>query len=47
MSEIRDCLAEAIDLMEGVLEGTYKPDSFTTQPWRQALGIERPQSPKK
>lgn len=35
--EIRKCLSEAIDLMEDVITGDYKPDSFTTQPWKNAL----------
>lgn len=38
---IRECLEEAVDLMEDVLAGNYKPDSFTTQPWRSALSKER------
>jgi len=36
--ELEECLREAIILMEGIREGEYKPDSFTTQPWRKALG---------
>ena len=32
-----ECLEEAIILMEGVVEGTYEPDNFTTQPWEYAL----------
>ena len=35
--EVVDCLSEAIDLMEDVRTGNYKPDSFTTQPWKKAL----------
>ena len=35
--ELRDCLAEAVDLVDDIREGDYKPDSFTTQPWRAAL----------
>lgn len=34
---LTDSLSEAIDLMEDVRTGRYKPDSFTTQPWKQAL----------
>jgi len=36
--EVAECLSEAIELMEAVREGEYKPDSVTTQPWRNALG---------
>ena len=32
---LRECLSEAVDLAE---DHDYKPDSFTTQPWRLALG---------
>lgn len=35
--EIKECLQEAIDLMEAVIAGEYKPDSFTTQPWKNAI----------
>jgi broad-specificity NMP kinase len=34
---LRECLSEAIDLVESVRTGEYKPDSFTTQPWKKAL----------
>jgi hypothetical protein len=34
---VRECLLEAIDLMEDVKEGTYKPDSLTTQPWKKVV----------
>ncbi|MBT8438907.1 MAG: hypothetical protein KJO91_04205 [Gammaproteobacteria bacterium] len=33
-------LAEAIDLMEDTITGDYKPDSFTTQPWKKARAGE-------
>jgi len=35
---LRDALSELADLMDDVVEGTYKPDSFTTQPARITLG---------
>lgn len=35
--ELADALSELIDLMEGVREGDYRPDSFTCQPARIAL----------
>lgn len=35
--EYRECLEEAVVLMENVVSGDYKPDSFTTQPWRALL----------
>lgn len=35
--KIEECLREAIDLVEDIRAGGYKPDSFTTQPWRAAL----------
>jgi len=34
VEEVADCLKEAIDLVD---DGDYKPDSFTTQPWKRAL----------
>ena len=34
---LRECLSEAIDLVESVRTGEYKPDSFTTQPWKKAM----------
>jgi hypothetical protein len=34
-------LGELADLMDDVREGTYKPDSFTTQPARAALAPEQ------
>ena len=37
IEELESCLREAITLMEDVRTGEYKPDSFTTQPWRKAL----------
>lgn len=38
IQELETCLSEAIDLMEGIREGDYEPDSFTTQPWVILLG---------
>jgi len=35
--EIEECLSEAVDLMEDIRVGAYKPDSCTTQPWRIIL----------
>ena len=35
--ELTTCLQEAVDLMTDVKDGTYKPDSFTVQPWRKAI----------
>ena len=40
IEELTSCLREAVDLMEDVMTGAYKPDSFTTQPWRTALTQE-------
>ena len=40
VEELTECLTEAVDLMEDIREGEYKPDSFTTQPWRAALKQE-------
>ena len=37
VEELESCLREAIDLMEDIREGNYKPDSFTTQPWHTVL----------
>lgn len=34
---LKECLEEAIYLMEDVRTGDYKPDSFTTQPWKNVL----------
>ena len=28
---------ELVDLMDGIIDGTYTPDSFTTQPARAAI----------
>jgi len=38
--ELKNCLKEAIDLMEDIINGKYKPDSFTTQPWKKTLIIK-------
>jgi hypothetical protein len=35
---LRSALSELVDLMEDVRTGDYKPDSFTCQPARVALG---------
>jgi hypothetical protein len=35
--QLRLILSELVDLMDGVREGTYQPDSFTTQPARMIL----------
>jgi len=37
IKELEECLQEAITLMEDVRTGDYKPDTLTTQPWKQAL----------
>ena len=37
IQELEECLSEAVDLMEDVRIGAYKPDSVTTQPWKRAL----------
>ena len=34
---LQEVLSELVDLMQGVIEGDYKPDSFTLQPARQLL----------
>ena len=36
-NELRAALAELADLMQGVIDGDYKPDCFTLQPARRAL----------
>ena len=41
IEELISCLSEAVDLTEDVIAGDYKPDSFTTQPWRAALKQEQ------
>ena len=35
--EMYEALSELVDLVEGIISGDYKPDSFTTQPGRKAL----------
>jgi len=35
--DMYEALKELVDLMQGVIDGDYKPDSFTLQPARQAL----------
>jgi len=37
VARLREALEELADLMDDVVAGTYKPDSFTTQPARAAL----------
>jgi hypothetical protein len=32
VKELYECLEELAELMQGVIDGEYKPDSFTTQP---------------
>ena len=34
---LKECLNEAVELMEDVENGNYTPDSFTTQPWKVEL----------
>jgi len=40
LKELRECLGEAVDIVEGVLVGETELDSFTTQPWKKALSQE-------
>lgn len=35
--DMLEALEELTELMEGVIQGDYKPDSFTTQPARMAI----------
>ena len=37
LSEAKVALEDAESCMQGVIEGDYKPDSFTTQPYRLAI----------
>lgn len=37
IEKLRETLSELVDLMQGVIDGEYKPDSFTLQPARDAL----------
>lgn len=37
LGELYAALSELADLMQGVIEGDYKPDSFTLQPAKAAL----------
>ena len=39
--QIEEALSELMDLMDGVREGDYKPDSFTNQPAEEALATIR------
>lgn len=39
---LREALVELVDLMQGVIDGEYTPDSFTLQPARAALGEVKP-----
>jgi len=39
-ASVRECLGEAVDIIEGILEGSHSPDSATTQPWKRALREE-------
>lgn len=34
---VRQCLGEAVDIIDHIVEGGYSPDGVTTQPWKQAL----------
>ncbi len=40
VQEMREVLLELVDLMQGVIDGEYKPDSFTLQPAKNILGRE-------
>lgn len=35
--DLLENLKEAVELMEDVISGEYKPDSFTTQHWKNAI----------
>ena len=37
LREAKAALEDAESCMQGVIEGDYKPDSFTTQPYRLAI----------
>jgi hypothetical protein len=39
LDKVREALEEAVDLFNAIREGEYKPDSFTTQPLREALSL--------
>jgi hypothetical protein len=39
---LRDCLDEAIELIEDIRDGNYIPDTFTTQPWKEILSQPDP-----
>jgi hypothetical protein len=41
IERLRTLLAELADLMDGVLDGEYTPDQFTTQPARTALAEDK------
>lgn len=36
-AELLAALQELADLMDGIIDGSYRPDSFTTQPARAAI----------
>lgn len=40
IEQMREALEELKDLMEDVYQGNYHPDSFTTQPARNALALQ-------
>ena len=40
-ARFREALSELTDLMQGVIDGDYTPDSFTLQPARAALGKDK------
>lgn len=37
--QLREALDELVDLVQAIMEGEYKPDSFTCQPALQALAL--------
>jgi hypothetical protein len=37
VAELSELASEAHDLFEGILDGSYEPDSFTSQPYKFAL----------
>lgn len=41
-ARFREALSELTDLMQGVIDGDYTPDSFTLQPARDTLGKDKP-----
>jgi hypothetical protein len=43
--QLRAALSELTDLMQGVIDGDYRPDSFTLQPARAALTATKREEP--